>query len=135
MKGVSGIVATAILLALTVAGGVLIYTYVTRYLNTVSDNGKLVVENAYYLNSIKRLTMELRNIGTRDITVNNIEVVTTTGKNYLLSNSNTTQLPTTILPGELKSIEITWNITELPRYIVVKYNDISTEPVTVRIIG
>ncbi|MEM4763122.1 MAG: archaellin/type IV pilin N-terminal domain-containing protein, partial [Desulfurococcaceae archaeon] len=85
MKGVSGIVATAILLALTIAGGVLIYTYVTRYLNTVSDNGKLVVENAYYLNSIKRLTMELRNIGTRDITVNNIEVVTTTGKNYLLS--------------------------------------------------
>jgi flagellin-like protein len=133
MKGVSGIVATAILLALTIAGGVLIYTYVTRYLNTVADNGKLVIENAYYLSSTHNLTIELRNVGTREVSINRVNVVTESGKSY--SYNITIDQSITVFPGELKSVEITLNTTELPRYVIVVYNDVSTEPVTVRIIG
>jgi len=134
MKGVSGIVATAILLALTIAGGVLIYTYVTRYLNTVADNGKLVIENAYYLSSTHNLTIELRNVGTREVSINRVNVVTESGKSYSY-NITIDQSSITVFPGELKSVEITLNTTELPRYVIVVYNNVSTEPVTVRIIG
>jgi flagellin-like protein len=134
MKGVSGIVATAILLALTIAGGVLIYTYVTRYLNTVADNGKLVIENAYYLSSTHNLTIELRNVGTREVSINRVNVVTESGKSYPY-NITINQSSITVFPGELKSVEITLNTTELPRYVIVVYNNVSTEPVTVRIIG
>jgi len=134
MKGVSGIVATAILLALTIAGGVLIYTYVTRYLNTVADNGKLVIENAYYLSSTHNLTIELRNVGTREVSINRVNVVTESGKSYSY-NITINQSSITVFPGELKSVEITLNTTELPRYVIVVYNNVSTEPVTVRIIG
>jgi flagellin-like protein len=134
MKGVSGIVATAILLALTIAGGVLIYTYVTRYLNTVADNGKLVIENAYYLSSTRNLTIELRNVGTREVSINRVNVVTESGKSYSY-NITINQSSITVFPGELKSVEITLNTTELPRYVIVVYNNVSTEPVTVRIIG
>jgi flagellin-like protein len=133
MKGVSGIVATAILLALTIAGGVLIYTYVTRYLNTVADNGKLVIENAYYLSSTHNLTIELRNVGTREVSINRVNVFTESGKSY--SYNITINQSITVFPGELKSVEITLNTTELPRYVIVVYNNVSTEPVTVRIIG
>ncbi|MGB9817088.1 MAG: archaellin/type IV pilin N-terminal domain-containing protein [Desulfurococcaceae archaeon] len=134
MKGVSGIVATAILLALTIAGGVLIYTYVTRYLNTVADNGKLVIENAYYLSSTRNLTIELRNVGTREVSINRVNVVTESGKSYSY-NITINQSSITVFPGELKSVEITLNTTELPRYVIVVYNNVSTEPVIVRIIG
>ncbi|MEM0004568.1 MAG: archaellin/type IV pilin N-terminal domain-containing protein [Desulfurococcaceae archaeon] len=134
MKGVSGIVATAILLALTIAGGVLIYTYVTRYLNTVADNGKLVIENAYYLSSTRNLTIELRNVGTREVSINRVNVFTESGKSYSY-NITINQSSITVFPGELKSVEITLNTTELPRYVIVVYNNVSTEPVTVRIIG
>jgi len=134
MKGVSGIVATAILLALTIAGGVLIYTYVTRYLNTVADNGKLVIENAYYLSSTHNLIIELRNVGTREVSVNRVNVVTESGESYSY-NITIDQSSITVFPGELKSVEIKLNTTELPRYVIVVYNNVSTEPVTVRIIG
>jgi archaeal flagellin N-terminal-like domain len=134
MKGVSGIVSTAILLALTIAGGVLIYTYVTRYLNTIAENGKLVIENAYYLSSTKNLAIEVRNVGTREVSVNRVNVITESGKSYSYNISNTQPL-ITIFPGDLRSIEITLDTTELPRYVIVIYNNISTEPATVRVIG
>lgn len=63
MKGVPGIVATAILLALTVAGGLLLYSYVTGYLTALTNSANVVIRNAYYISTLKKLYIAVENIG------------------------------------------------------------------------
>lgn len=127
MKAVSGIVATAILLSLTIAGGVLLYTYITRYLNAAIESGNLVVERAYYIKALQRLDVEVRNIGTGDVEVNGVEIIS--------SNKSTVINKTLIMhPGSSITISIE-NVTETPIYVIVKYGKGSTtEPVSVKTI-
>lgn len=130
MKGVSGIVATAILLALTIAGSVIIYGYVTSYLNTMMQDSKLIIENAYYLSAARKLIVEVRNIGSQPATVHSIVLIDTNG------NSTPFNETAIISPGERKTLEIhvNSNVTILPQFVFVKYNNnVSTEPIRVRV--
>lgn len=132
MKGISGIIATAILLTLTIAGGVLIYTYVTSYLNTAIDTGKVVVENAYYITSLKRLTVEVRNVGTREVKVNGVDVIFPEGSG-IRNDTRSISPPIVISPGETRQI-VLYDVNEVPQYVIVLYGNNSTvEPVPVRI--
>ncbi|MEM0000758.1 MAG: archaellin/type IV pilin N-terminal domain-containing protein [Desulfurococcaceae archaeon] len=130
MKGISGIVATAILLALTIAGGVLMYTYVTSYLNTAVDTGKIVVENAYYITSLKRLTIEVRNVGTREVKVNGVDMILS---GTARSDTRNITPPLSISPGEARQI-VLYDVNEAPQYVIIVYGNSSmTEPVPVRV--
>lgn len=132
VKGISGIIATAILLALTIAGGVLIYTYVTSYLNTAIDTGKVVVENAYYVTSLKRLTVEVRNVGTREVKINGVDIIFPE-RSSTNNDTRSVSPPIVISPGETRQI-VLHDVNEAPQYVIVLYGNNSTvEPIPVRV--
>lgn len=126
LKGVSGIVASAILLSLTIAGGVLLYTYVTRYLNTVIDEGNVVVERSYYVKSMNRLSIDVKNIGIGETEIKSIEVLYSDSSEIYSEN-------TKLGPGS--SITIVKYVNKTPLYVVIRYGkNLATDPVPVRVI-
>lgn len=77
MRGLSSIVATAILLAITITGSLLIYSYVNRYLRG-SASEDVIVEEAVlyrYSNSSGELYVTIFNPGLRDAQVSKVEVL------------------------------------------------------------
>lgn len=130
MEGVSGIVATSILLALTIAGGLLLYAYISRYLTSSIQSSEVVIDSAYYLTPLRRLEVTVRNIGMNTANITSIEVIFANGSSIPSSISENTM----ISPGETRTISIT-NI-DRPLYVIVYFdNTRKTEPAVVRIIG
>ncbi len=133
MKGVSGIVAAAILLALTIAGGLLLYTYVSRYLVTSIQSSELIIESVYYLTPMKRLDVTTRNIGMSTARVTGVEVILANGSFNIININQDVLIP----PGGRITITINvTDITERPLYVIIHFDDTrKTEPAVVRIIG
>ncbi|MCC6010850.1 MAG: hypothetical protein LM556_00415 [Desulfurococcaceae archaeon] len=130
MEGVSGIVATSILLALTIAGGLLLYAYISRYLTSSIQSSEVVIDSAYYLTPLRRLEVTVRNIGMNTANITSIEVIFANSSSITSSISGNTM----ISPGETRTISIT-NI-DRPLYVIVYFdNTRKTEPAVVRIIG
>jgi flagellin-like protein len=130
MEGVSGIVATSILLALTIAGGLLLYAYISRYLASSIQSSEVVIDSAYYLTPLRRLEVTVRNIGMNTANITSIEVIFANSSSITSSISGNTM----ISPGETRTISIT-NI-DRPLYVIVYFdNTRKTEPAVVRIIG
>jgi hypothetical protein len=126
LKGVSTIVATAILLSITIAGSVLIYNLVASYLNYIGE-GKLIVHNAYYINATKTLYVTVENVGAREARITAIRIID-------LNNVETAFSITASVPsGEARTVSIA-NVTSTPRYIIILYNNVATEPIAVRVI-
>lgn len=131
MKGVSGIVATAIMLALTIVGGVLMYTYVARYLDNFTNSAEVVVTNAYYVRTLGRLTINVKNVGMSSAIVNGVEVILS--NNTSVYHAITLSLP----PGGEQTITISLTGAELPVYVIVRFSNGNrlTDPYPVRTIG
>ncbi|MFZ8783165.1 MAG: archaellin/type IV pilin N-terminal domain-containing protein [Desulfurococcaceae archaeon] len=130
MKGVSGIVASAILLALTIAGGLLLYAYVSRYLAVSIQSGELVIENAYYLKPVGRLEVTVRNIGMSAASIEKIEVILENAESLYIDQS------VILTPGETKTISVNIDTATRPIYVVIQYDrERRTEPIPVRVIG
>ncbi len=128
VKGVSGIVATSILLALTIAGGLLLYAYVSRYLAVSVQSSEVVIDNAYYLSVLGRLDIAVRNIGMSNANITTVEVI--------LENKSSLQFTVgvTLSPGETRTISI--NTAQRPVYVIVHFDNARrTEPAVVRVIG
>jgi hypothetical protein len=126
LKGVSTIVATAVLLSITIAGAVLIYNVVASYLNSIGE-GKLIVHNAYYISATKALYVTVENVGGREARITAVRIID-------LNNVETTFSITASVPsGEATTIPV--NVTSTPRYIIIIYNNnVATEPIAVRVI-
>lgn len=130
MEGVSGIVATSILLALTIAGGLLLYAYISRYLTSSIQSSEVVIDSAYYLTPLRRLEVTVRNIGMNTANITSIEVIFANSSSITSSISGNTM----ISPGETRTISIT--DIDRPLYVIVYFdNTRKTEPAVVRIIG
>ena len=130
VKGVSGIVASAILLALTIAGGLLLYAYVSRYLAVSIQSGELVIENAYYLKPVGRLEVTVRNIGMSAASIEKIEVILENGESLYIDQSEI------LAPGQPKAIPVNIDTATRPIYVVIQYDrERRTEPIPVRVIG
>lgn len=133
MKGISGIIASAMLIAMTVAAGVLLYMYVNGYMQSATSSSNVVVTNAYYIKAVDRLTIDVKNIGLSTATINRIEII--------LSNNTSinTNISITIPPGGEKSISLNPNLSStntVPLYVVVVLdNGKYSEPTPVRVIG
>ena len=73
-KGVSPIIATLLLIAITVAAGVIVYVFVTGLSGTLTKSGgnqvtEQISLDSYNFQSTNFLTMYLRNTGTGSVTV------------------------------------------------------------------
>ena len=130
MKGISSIVATALLLAMTIAGGVLLYTFATKYLANVGS-GRIIVHEAYYISSTGSLRVTVENIGGNVVNVTGVEVVYSSG-----TPANPAINATPVKPGEVKTISIPLGTGVQPLYVIVKYDNdkAHTEPFEVRIL-
>lgn len=127
MKAISPLVATAILLIATVAGGIILYNYLVE---TLSSPGEYI--------TLSPISAKIIDLGTGTIYVN-IKVVavgtksTTIHKIVILPEGiEITSINETIKPGETKSITIsksgvTLNNTE--HYIIIYYGEQATEPI------
>lgn len=129
MKGVSGIVATAIMLALTIIGGVLMYTYVARFIDNFTNSAEVVITNAYYVRSLERLFITVKNIGMGTTIINEIEVVLNNGTSLSFSRS------LELAPGMEQTINITIARGALPLYVIIRFNSKVTDPHPVRTVG
>lgn len=77
MKGLNNIIATALLLAITIAGTLMIYSYTSTYLSN-SATGEVIVEGATlyrYDNGAAELYITLFNAGARDSRVTRVELL------------------------------------------------------------
>lgn len=127
MKAISPLVATAILLIATVAGGIILYNYLVE---TLSSPGEYI--------TLSPISAKIIDLGTGTIYVN-IKVVavgtksTTIHKIVILPEEiEITSINETIKPGETKSITIsksgvTLNNTE--HYIIIYYEEQAIEPI------
>jgi flagellin-like protein len=129
VKGISSIVATALLLAMTIAGGVLLYTFATKYLAN-AGSGRIIIHEAYYISSTGSLRVTVENIGSNEVNVTGVEVV------YSNGSSISQAITTPVKPGEVKTISIPLSTGVQPLYVIVKYDNdkAHTEPFEVRIL-
>jgi len=129
VKGISSIVATALLLAMTIAGGVLLYTFATKYLAN-AGSGRIIIHEAYYISSTGSLRVTVENIGSNEVNVTGVEIV------YSNGSSISQAINTPVKPGEVKTISIPLGTGVQPLYVIVKYDNdkAHTEPFEVRIL-
>jgi flagellin-like protein len=132
MKGVSGIVATAILLSITIAGGVLLYVYVSRYLSNVTSSSEIAVTNAYYISASQQLYVTVKNVGMSTTNISGFTIILVNGTSSEISLSQSRS----VNPGSEVTIVVVVNETSTPKYVIVKYDgDRATEPYPVRVIS
>jgi hypothetical protein len=123
VKAVSGLVATALLLALTIAGGVLLYNYVYGYLAGGGNSGGVEVVYAalYDHGPVKELYAEVFNTGLKTVRVEKV-VLIQNGSTVVEASVNGVSIPaggkTAIVVGN-----ITAGINSaLPLYLRIYYD-------------
>jgi hypothetical protein len=131
LKAISPLIAAAILLVITVAGGVIIYNYVMNTLQAPQQYASISIVSAKMLidenNTI--LNVKITNIGTASATIKYFEII----PDKIVVNTSLT-----IDPGVTKSVNIYLNKTLDPNtkhYIIAKYGSSETEPIPIRIIS
>ncbi len=130
MKAVSPLVATAILLVVTVAGGVIIYNYMMNTLSSPQNYASITVLSAKMLVDSNRtiINVKLTNIGTASATVDKLEII---------PDNITQTISVTIDPGTTKSVNVVINKpldTSQKHYVIAIYGDQETEPVLIELI-
>lgn len=130
MKAVSPLVATAILLVVAVAGGVMIYNYMMSTLSSPQNYASLSVLSAKMLVDDNRtiLNIKISNIGTSTTRVEGI---------LIIPGNITSKLGVEVDPGTTKSINVVINQSLNPAkkyYVIVLYEDQETEPVRIQLI-
>ena len=130
MKAVSPLVATAILLVVAVAGGVMIYNYMMNTLSSPQNYASLSVLSAKMLVDDNKTIINIK--------VSNIGTSTTTVKGVLIIPDNiTSKLTVEVDPGTTKSINIIIDTpldTATKHYVIILYEDQETEPVRIQLI-
>ncbi|WP_434731863.1 hypothetical protein WLZ34_03370 [Thermogladius sp. KZ2Tp1] len=98
MKGVEGLVAAALLLVITVAGGLLLYNYVMNYLSLPQQYVSLKVVSAKIVvldSTSSMLTIQVSNLGNIPANITGVTVYTRGGA-YSVSLSNQVPAGSTI---------------------------------------
>jgi hypothetical protein len=125
---ISPLIAAAILLVITVAGGMIIYNYVMNTLQAPQQYASISIVSARMLidenNTI--LNVKVTNIGTASATIKYFEII----PDKIIVNTSLT-----IDPGVTKSVNIYLNKTLDPNtrhYVIAKYDSSETEPVLIK---
>ncbi|MCD6301606.1 MAG: hypothetical protein J7L82_06010 [Staphylothermus sp.] len=138
MKAISPLVASALLLIMTVAGGLIIYNYMIDALKAPQEYAALSVVSAQMLvsNSTTVINVKVTNIGTAPAQITAVKILSE-DKNETINET------ITIDPGTTKSFNIVINEAleqSIQHYLVLVYNSgdesvsEETEPVPIRLI-
>lgn len=123
MKAVSPLVATGVLLVVTLVGGVLIYNFVFRSLSSAKEYALVTIASAKAVNTGDRvvISMKVSNIGTARAYIHEFEVIPL---------NLTRKLDVTIEPGVTKSFNVVLNggILNDRCFVILRYNGGETEP-------
>lgn len=124
MKAVSPLMATALLLIITVAGGVIIYNYIMNSLSSAQQYASLSIVSSklVILENKSIINIKIANIGTASTIIREV---------LILPLNTTKKLDIFIEPGTTKSINIFLDQALDPSinyYVIVKYDDGETEP-------
>lgn len=115
--GVSTFIAVLLLMALSVAAGVVIYSYTMGYLGGLGGTqlpGALSLDTASCVESTHTMTAYVRNIGKGSFTVDSAYIDGT-----LVPPNNVTQSPFPLLEGEVAQLDIVyWSFTAPTSYEV-----------------
>ncbi|ADI32567.1 hypothetical protein [Staphylothermus hellenicus] len=130
MKAISPLIGAALLLIITVAGGLVVYNYVMNTLQAPQQFSSLTVLSAkmYVDNGQTILNVKATNIGTTSAKITGVRIM----PDNLSVSANIT-----IDPGVTKSINLLINKPLDPsinHYVIVEYNDGETEPVMINVI-
>jgi len=136
-KAVSPIIATLILIVITVAAGVIIYYFVSGYLSastasvaSQSANQLSVISASWIGGSGKRFTFAIQNSGTASISFKLLNVTIyniATVKAVATNGTNISSLTATLNPGASTSFQISLNNTLTPgTYKLVVVTNVST---------
>ncbi len=130
MKAISPLVASALLLIITVAGGVIIYNYMVNTLKAPQEYAALSVVSAQMLvdGTTTVVNVKVTNIGTATAQITEVKILPD-GINQTISE--------TIDPGTTKSFNVVIDQaldTTTPHYLVIVYNNGETEPVPIQVI-
>jgi len=129
MKAISPLVASALLLIITVAGGVIIYNYMINTLKAPQEYAALSVVSAQMLvDGTTVVNVKVTNIGTAAAQITEVKILPD-GINQLVSE--------TIDPGTTKSFNVVIDQaldTTASHYLVIVYNNGETEPVPIQVI-
>ncbi len=133
MRAISPLVATAILLIITVAGGVMLYNYMFNALSSPQDYSSLAVSSATMLvdNGTMYVNIKATNVGTREAIIKYV---------IILPENITIKTSQIVGPGETKGFTLVYTIanrtinTERAHYVIVGYDDQETEPIRMRVL-
>jgi len=96
LKGISPLIATLILIAITIVGGILVYHVFFSTASAISTNGNVQVVSANIYSGPNIMVLEIKNTGS--ITVENMSIaVYQSGKNTPILTGNIT---TPLAPGQ-----------------------------------
>jgi len=130
VKAVSTLVATAILLVITVAGGIIIYNYVMSALSAAKQYSSLSIASAkmVVLENSTVVNIRVTNIGTAPARVNSIK---------LMPLEKTVNIDVVIEPGATKSINVYLDEkldASTKYFVIVCYDGGETEPYKVEVV-
>ncbi len=130
MKAISPLVATAILLVATVAGGIILYNYLVETLKAPGEYVTLSPVSAKIVdlgNGTIFVNVKVVSVGTKSTTITKIVI--------LPENEEITSISEEIRPGETKSITVMKTgvtLEDAKHYIIIHYGDgDATEPIEV----
>ncbi len=131
MRALSPILSAVILIMATVAAGIIVYQYFIGTVKGMTTKPMVYVNNAQYMDSIKRIFVTIYNSGPKTITIQSANIIC---KNNAELTINTTA---TIGVGQSKTLSLPLtNETCTPIYIILNYKDstgktFSTSPIEI----
>ena len=138
MKGVSPLIATALLLVITVAGAMMLYNYVVSSLSSPQQYASLNIVSAKLvkLDSGSVLSVRVANIGTAPATINEVILIPSS-----TTSNITKQVAITVEPGVTKTVNVDLDeeAEQTPGtgkyYVILRYDGGETEPYPVTVVG
>ncbi len=130
VKAISPLVATAILLVATVAGGIILYSYLVDTIKSTKEYVSLTPISAQIVdlgNNTIIVNVKVAAVGSKPTTIDSIKIVP---ENIVI------RIGEDIEPGETKSITIEYNATlssTVKHYVIVYYEGQATEPIQARV--
>ncbi len=136
MKAISPLVASALLLIITVAGGLIIYNYMINALKAPQEYAALSVVSAKMLvgDTYTVINVKVANIGTAPATITQAEILS---NNSLAVGGPISISNIKVEPGTTKSfnIELDYPLgTTNQYYLVLVYDGGKTEPIPIQVI-
>ena len=98
LKGISPLIATLILIAITIVGGILVYHVFFSTASSISSNGNIQIESANIYSGPNIMTLTLKNSGSIAINNVNVSVYQSGSSSPILSEQNILKAPLT--PGQ-----------------------------------